>query len=115
MKIAVVGSRDYPDLGQVSDFIKKIASKYPDATIVSGGAKGVDTTAQLMAEALNLSTEIFLPDWEAFGRSAGYKRNVQIVEAAEVVVAFQFNGSRGTQHTIEIARKAGKRVYVYTP
>lgn len=49
------------------------------------------------------------PRCDRHGRSAGYRRNVQMLDRlAEVphryVIAFS-NGSRGTQHTIDHARR----------
>ena len=47
------------------------------------------------------------------GRGAGFVRNRAIVEAANVVVAFWDGRSRGTAHTIGLAREAGRQVVVY--
>jgi predicted Rossmann fold nucleotide-binding protein DprA/Smf involved in DNA uptake len=114
MHIAIVGSRDYPDLAQVTRYVAAIARKYPDAVIVSGGARGVDQAAESAAIDLGLETIIHPADWDTHGKSAGFKRNALIVRDAEVVVAFQKNGSRGTQHSIDLARAQGKPVYVYS-
>ena len=46
MKIAIVGSRDFANLNLVKNIVKQIKEKYPDAIIVSGGARGVDQTAE---------------------------------------------------------------------
>ena len=43
-RIAVVGARAHPDLGEVRAFILEEVA--PDATIISGGATGVDQTAE---------------------------------------------------------------------
>jgi len=43
MKVAIVGTRTYPDLEQVRKYVRDLS---PDDIIVSGGAKGVDETAE---------------------------------------------------------------------
>lgn len=57
--------------------------------------------------------EEHLPDWNRYGRSAGARRNAEIVKQADEVVAFWDGKSRGTQITIAMARAAGKPVTVY--
>jgi hypothetical protein len=53
-------------------------------------------------------------DWKRHGRRAGYLRNEQMLAAGpDLVVAFHRDSSRGTAHTISLARKAGIDVVVY--
>jgi predicted Rossmann fold nucleotide-binding protein DprA/Smf involved in DNA uptake len=59
MHIAIVGSRKYPFLDDVKRLVQLIAEddkKEPGFVIVSGGAAGVDTTAE--QEALRLGLEV---------------------------------------------------------
>lgn len=112
MKIAIVGSRTYPDLQQVFEYVGTLP---PDTVVISGGAVGVDLTAQRAAELLGIQVKVFIPHWAKYGKSAGFRRNADIVNAADEVVAFWDGQSKGTAHTIELARKAGKKVTVYTP
>lgn len=111
MKVAIVGSRDFPNLDAVTEYIKTLDS---DDVVVSGGAKGVDITAEIEAKRRGLRVEIFYPNWEKYGKSAGMIRNSLIVEHCDRLVAFQHSASRGTQNSIDKARKAGKPVEVIT-
>lgn len=55
----------------------------------------------------------FPADW-SIGRSAGFKRNKEMVDAGpDIVLAFQVDGSKGTQHTIDLATKAGIEVVLF--
>lgn len=105
MKVAIVGSRDWPDLDQVRKYVCGLS---PDDVVVSGGADGVDDAAEKEAKRMNLARLIYPAQWRRYGKSAGYIRNKKIVEAADRVVAFWFKQSRGTGHTIEITEAAGK-------
>lgn len=109
-RIAIVGSRDYPDLPSVRAFVRSL----PDnAVIVSGGARGVDQEAERAAKARGLRTMIFPADWRTYGRRAGYVRNEQIVDNADEIVAFWNSKSPGTADTIRKAQAAGKPARIF--
>lgn len=109
MKIAVVGSREYPKLEEVRQFV----FEQPRTTvIVSGGALGVDKVAVESARDYGMPYEVHLPDWNKHGRKAGIVRNRAIVDSSVEVVAFWDGKSKGTQFTIEYAKSQGKRVTV---
>ena len=110
MRVAIVGSRDYPDLEAIDEYV---ADLNDDDVVVSGGAPGVDSRAAEAARKRGLEVVEYPAQWDVFGRSAGFRRNHTIVDNADRVVAFQHNKSRGTQHTIDIARKAGLMVEVW--
>ena len=109
-RVAIVGSRDYPRLEDVARFVALL----PDnAVVISGGARGVDTAAEQAARARGLEVVVFPADWNTHGKQAGYLRNKDIVNACDWLAAFHYNASRGTAHSIELARKAGKHVIAY--
>lgn len=107
MKVAVIGSRglSVTDLGRY----------LPENTteIVSGGAKGVDTSAREYALAHGIKLTEFLPKYTKYGRSAPLKRNITIIEYADIVLAFWDAKSRGTKFVIDNCRKLGVEVRVY--
>lgn len=108
-KIAIVGSRNYPKLFLVEEFIQQLPL---DCIIVSGGAAGVDITAEKVAQKRNLSVEIYYPDW-SLGKRAGFLRNKTIVDSSDEVWAWWDEVSRGTKSSIDLAIKAGKLKGVY--
>ena len=113
-RIAIVGSRDYEDLDAVRRYVYSLPK---DITIISGGARGVDSTAEVAAKERGMRTVIIpvnqrgLPDDfhrnEAFARRA-MMRNGEIVAMAGSVTAFWDEKSKGTKDTLEKAKKAGK-------
>lgn len=111
MKIAIVGSREYPNLNQV---VKYVESLPKDTEIISGGARGVDKIAEVTAKRLGLRTSIFLADWDK-GLCAGFQRNWDIVRACDILVAFWDGKSRGTEHSISIGKALHKDVVIYGP
>lgn len=112
MKVAVVGSRTFNDYELVKKTLDQLHKIEPITLIVSGGAKGVDSFGEQWAKENNIETLIFLPDWKKFGKSAGFKRNVDIVSNAEAVIAFWDGVSHGTQHDITLAKEQGKKLKI---
>lgn len=84
-----------------------------DLTIVHGGARGPDTQAGLML-ADDAKIEVFPADWDGLGRSAGYMRNMEMLDSnVDRVIAFWDGKSRGTKHTINEAWRRGIPVRIY--
>lgn len=106
MKVAIVGSRGFKNLPLVAKYIRD--NKNWITTVVTGGAVGVDSTAETTALALRIKVELYLPDWQTFGRSAGPRRNRLIVENSDRVVAFWDGKSRGTLSSINFAKEYNK-------
>lgn len=77
-------------------------------SVVSGGAAGADTHAAVYASTFGVPVTVHAPDWATHGKSAGYKRNVLIVNDAEAVLAVWDGVSKGTLLTMNIARDQGK-------
>ncbi len=111
VRMAVVGSREFSDY----IFLGNILKWYNISRIISGGAKGADSLARRYANEHGIPIDEFIPEWDTYGKSAGYKRNEKIIEAADEVIAFWNGSSKGTKHSINIANEAGKPVYVYWP
>lgn len=108
MKVAVVGSRGFSDYKLLSETLDKIKI----TLIVSGSAKGADTLGEQYAKENNIPTKIFPPDWEKYGKMAGFLRNTDIINEAELVVAFWDNISKGTLDSINKAKKLDKKIII---
>jgi len=115
MKLAIVGGRDFTDtilFNKVIDRLLKREIFINVIEIVSGGAKGIDTLAENYALNHNIKTNIFLPDWDKYGRSAGFKRNVKIISNADITIAFWDGKSKGTKHSMNITKDLDKTLIV---
>lgn len=109
MKTAVIGSRSFAN----ANLLEKTLDTYTITELISGGAKGADKLAEAYAKTRQIPSLIFLPDYQKYGgKSAPLKRNEQIIEAAEQVLAFWDQTSKGTLHAINYAKRLGKRVFI---
>jgi hypothetical protein len=112
VKVAIIGSRNYPNLDAVSRYVAGL----PDGTIVvSGGALGVDHRAECEARYRGLETIIHRPAYRTFGRRAPLERNKLIVRDADRVVAFWDLKSGGTRHALKLAIAAKVLTCVFGP
>lgn len=107
MKVAVIGSRGL----KVNDLEKYLPEETTE--IVSGGAKGVDTSAKEYANANGIKLTEFLPKYDIYGNSAPLKRNIEIIEYADIVLAFWDGKSRGTKFVIDNCKKRGVQLKIF--
>jgi len=114
--IAIVGGRNFCDynilLDTIDQFFPNMLDNYLDYTIVSGGANGADRLAEKFADHKQIKIRIFYANWDRYGKSAGFKRNIEIVNVSDMVIAFWDGKSRGTKNTIDLAINAKKPVII---
>lgn len=107
MIVAIIASRDL-EIMDIDSYLPKTVTE-----IVSGGAKGIDTCAKKYACANDVRYTEFLPDYKRYGRSAPLKRNTQIINYADEVIAFWDGESRGTKNVIAQCQKEKKKITVF--
>ena len=109
MRIAIVGSRGLT----VTDLEKYLPGGVTE--IVSGGARGIDTCAKEYAISHGIKMTEYLPDYEKYGRYAPLKRNIDIIEHVDLVIAFWDGASRGTKFVIANCKSRGIPIKIFVP
>lgn len=119
MKIAIVGSRGVMSVEEVEDalrsspFLEDDTSRWWQHEFVSGGADGVDESAEIVAERHGADMTVFEPDWRDWSDGHPAKlRNTQIIEYADAVLAVWDGKSPGTRDSIDKALDRAKPLYV---
>ena len=116
MRIIIAGSRDFDNFSYLQDIVFQFAEDLgidpDDIEIVCGEARGADLLGRKSGERYGLQIHSYPADWDKHGKSAGYRRNVQMAENADALIAFHMNKSKGTQHMINIAKEKGLIVLV---
>jgi len=109
--IGIVGSRrrnTIEDLKKVEDAFLRI---YEDGDmIVSGGCpQGADKFAEMLAKKHQVPITIHYAKWNKLGKAAGFIRNGDIVEDADMLIAcVAEDRTGGTEDTIEKFKKKNK-------
>jgi hypothetical protein len=108
-KIIIAGSRSFNDLEMMymtCDYYFK--DRYPDIEIISGHAKGADKFGEKYAKENDLKLTIFKADWSKYGKSAGYRRNVEMGNYADAGIIFWDGISKGSMHMVNILKGLDK-------
>lgn len=105
MKIVVTGGRDYRNNPKLRSILKKLN---PNTLLVGDCPTGADHYAREWAlDSIDVTCTIFRADWDSYGKSAGPRRNVEMLEAAGNAIVLAFKGGRGTAHCVSEALKRG--------
>lgn len=97
MRVAVIGSRIIDE-----KFFKNLCEIMPInvSELVSGGAVGADKLAEKYSLENNIPIKIFMPDYQNNGKLATFKRNDEIIEFADYVIAMWDGRSSGSKYVI---------------
>lgn len=109
MRVIIAGSRDFHNYDLMCETIESLG--WNITTVISGTAGGADRLGERWAADKGVPVERYPADWDRYGKSAGYKRNVQMSLVADALIAFSVNNSRGTAHMIAIAQERGLKVH----
>ena len=122
LRVIVAGSRDFDDYKLLKKKVSEKLSSYDTTNtpvrIISGTARGADQLGEHFAKSENYLLSKFPADWGLYGKSAGYRRNVEMAQFAVandnigVLIAFWDGKSKGTKHIIDIANRYGLYVEV---
>jgi predicted Rossmann fold nucleotide-binding protein DprA/Smf involved in DNA uptake len=116
VRLGIVGSREFPNRFLVEETVRRMFARMPQISVISGGARGVDTWAAEEARRCGLDVVEFLPDIEKYGIPQAYfERNTLIAEVAEAILAFWDGRSTGTLDTLRKAKTLGKKIRVVLP
>jgi hypothetical protein len=110
--LAIVGSRNFDNFTALYALWNKYFKNNFDY-IVSGGANGVDTCSRQLAGEIGIDHIEFLPDWDKWGKSAGFKRNKDIINNCNAMLAIWRGSSPGTGHSIELAKQQKKPSFIF--
>lgn len=101
MRAAITGGRHFKDESLVMHIIDMLLDNH---TIMVGDCPtGVDHYVQKHFDCI-----IFKADWESYGLAAGPIRNGELIEHADILIAFP--GGKGTEDCVRQAKKRGVAV-----
>lgn len=104
MRVIVCGGRDFSDSQHLLNTLNRIHSETPITEVIEGDARGADKMAGDWARLRGISLTVVPADWNKYGKSAGYKRNVAMADLKpDAVVAFA--GGVGTNMMKRIANE----------
>jgi hypothetical protein len=113
-RIIIAGGRSFDDFDLLKTKLNLYFSKLDlsDLEIVSGGAKGADSLGESYANINGIKLKRFPADWNKYGQGAGYRRNSEMANYANGLIAFWDGRSKGTLHMINLAKSKGIAVKI---
>jgi hypothetical protein len=110
VRTIIAGSRSITDYDDLLSAMTQLDWEITE--VVSGTADGVDQLGERWAKARDIPIAKFPAQWNRYGRGAGYKRNEEMAQFADALLAVYDGTSKGTQHMIDIARERKLKVKV---
>jgi hypothetical protein len=115
---AVTGSRDFPESrsSEITETLDSHFRWHPDTVMLNGMCPtGADKIAYDWAISNGVPVFTFFPDWKAFGKAAGPRRNRAMIkrlleERSSIVYAFFYGPparSRGTSDMVQACISSG--------
>ena len=113
LKVIIAGGRNFSNDKILKQTCDNILQGQPNIEIVSGAHyKGADKLGEQYAKERNYQLTKFPANWNTYGRAAGPKRNQQMANYADVLIAFWDGKSKGTLNMINEAKRANLSVNI---
>jgi len=103
IKTVICGGRDYIFTDAEFVLLDHLRDEFGITHVISGQARGADTGGEKWGKSRGLIIISKPAKWDLYGKRAGFLRNEEMAEIADLVIAFP--GGKGTQHMINIAKK----------
>lgn len=115
-RLVIAGSRGFKHYSFLKEKVDYLIHKRLEEgfvpIIISGMAKGADRIGAKYAKEREYVLKECPADWDTYGKSAGYRRNVEMADMADAVIVFWDGVSKGSDHMIQIAKDKGIPVKV---
>jgi hypothetical protein len=114
MKVLACGSRYYSNYQRILSVIKSLDIDL----LIAGGCRGADTLAVLAARQCGIRFIEYPADWQRFGKSAGPRRNQQMLDMEKPGLLLVFHEdlarSKGSRDMLHRAIKADIPYRIFT-
>lgn len=113
-KLIVAGGRDFSDTELFLKTMQQVEQELAEysVSLVSGMAKGADLMGYQFAREYGITCHTFPADWDKYGKAAGFRRNQEMADFSDGLVAFWDGKSSGTKHMIETMEAQDKWIMV---
>jgi len=112
IKVIIAGGRNFDDYDKLCRVCDDFLKNYCNIEIVSGACKGADLLGEQYAKEKGHKLTQFPANWKRYGKAAGPKRNQEMANYADALIAFWDGRSNGTKNMIDLATNAGLKVKV---
>ena len=111
MRYIIAGGRDFDNIYIMAQALDPFEEDITE--VVSGTARGADSIGEQWARGRDIPIKRFEPNWEQYGKSAGFIRNSEMGAYADAAICFWNGKSAGTKHMIQTMKFQHKPYYVF--
>ena len=113
-KLIIAGGRDFADKALFLRAMQQVEQELAEylVSLVSGMAKGADMMGYMFANEHGITCHKFPANWNKYGKAAGFRRNQEMADFSDGLVAFWDGQSHGTKHMIETMKTQNKWIMV---
>lgn len=112
-RVIIAGGRDFDDYPLLVKTMDKLLQNITDkVVVVCGMARGADSLGERYAKERGFEVKYSPANWDYHGKAAGYKRNEQMAQNADALVAFWDGESKGTGHMINLAKAYNLKIRI---
>lgn len=113
--VLICGGRDFSDKQLLEEVLSEVFEKLnpSDTLVIVGDADGADALAEKWALANWFSVEKHHADWQTHGKSAGPRRNSEMVRSLcehDDILCVAFPGGSGTADTVRKCKESNIKV-----
>ncbi|MBL4559392.1 MAG: DUF2493 domain-containing protein [Labilibaculum sp.] len=113
MKIIIAGGRNFTDYQKLCKVCDQLLQDQTNIEIISGAYyKGADKLGEQYAKEKGYKITRFPANWNKYGKAAGPKRNEQMANYSDALIAFWDGESRGAKNMIQLARSNNLEVKI---
>lgn len=115
IKLIIAGGRDFTNETLARERLQAMEEMglFPNGVeLICGMAKGADSVGCTIFRMADLTIHAFKPDWDGLGKRAGFVRNAEMGNVADMALIFWDGKSKGTKHMIDYMERMGKPVYL---
>lgn len=107
MRLLISGYREFADYKLFCETLEEFNGTI--SVIIHGGCRGADTLARKYAEERGIEQEVYLPNWERYGKRAGPIRNEKMIVdgCPDYAIVFLSEKSIGTKNMVSLCEKHG--------
>jgi hypothetical protein len=110
MRVLICGGRKFDDIALLYKTMNLIDARRDITTVIDGGAKGADNLGRQWGLSRGKNSQTYNANWSKYGRSAGPKRNTQMLVEGKPDLVVAFSGGFGTANMIKQAKASGVEV-----
>lgn len=109
-RVLVCGGRNFDKTLILVTWLRALHEIDPFSVVIEGGANGADRLARSWASLNDIPVSTYYAHWDLYGKSAGWRRNQQMLDEGKPDLVVAFPGGKGTADMVKRALAYGVRV-----